>query len=62
MIKKLLFTAMTIFALVGVYVAERNLPVVTNCSFYGNCPTPNTSPAPSATGTMKQMAAGVRNG
>lgn len=36
--KRLVVAAMAVLAVAGVYDAMSNLPVVTGCTFYDNCP------------------------
>ena len=47
--KQAVLAALVLLVIVGVYDAIRNLPVVSGCSFYANCPERPSEP-PSALG------------
>jgi hypothetical protein len=52
MIKKTVMFTVVLLACAGVYSALRNMPVLSGCSFYGECPDDAASPELSTVASM----------
>jgi hypothetical protein len=60
--KQVLLALVALLAVVGMYDALRNLPVVSGCAFYGDCPAKLPPEPPNAAKDAIQFAAPPRAG